>query len=130
MSAELAIQDVIHDHLKAQNVAGGKVYDRVERGTPLPYVHIRSLQAVDDGADCVDGIEVFADLDVWSDKPGKPEASTIAGAVRQALHQAPLTLSEPYALLEIEHQDTVIETSDGLLTRARMTFRALVERTT
>ncbi|ACL57569.1 DUF3168 domain-containing protein [Methylobacterium nodulans] len=131
MSAELALQGALVAALKtspAGAAVSGRVYDRIPAKTDLPYLHLRSFQAVDDRADCVEGLEVYADLDVWSDAVGKPEASRIAGLVRDALHLAPLTLAAPWVLLEIEHRDTTTDGSEPLLVRARLSFRALVER--
>lgn len=134
MSAELALQAAIVTALKAaapvNTALSGRILDRVNLGQPRPYLHLRSFQGVEDGADCIDGIEIFADLDVWTDTVGKPEASRIAGLVRDALHYRPLTLADPWALTEITHRDTAIDDAEGLLVRARMSFRALVERAT
>ena len=133
MSAELALQGAIVAKLKAaapvNTALSGRILDRVNLGQVCPYLHLRSFQSVDDGADCVDGLELFADLDVWSDAVGKPEASRIAGLVRDALHEQPLSLAAPWHLIEIAHRDTNIDDADGTLVRARLSFRALVERT-
>lgn len=133
MSAELALQGAIVAALRAVPALmaaplQGRILDRVTLGQARPYLHLRSFQGVDDGSDCVDGLEIFADLDVWSEGVGKPEASRIAGIVREALHEKPLPLGAPWSLVEIAHRDTTIDDSEGLLVRARMTFRALVER--
>lgn len=132
MSVEAALQKAIVGRLKGDApltaLVSGRVYDRVPPGAKLPYVTIRNIQVVDDSAECVDGAEVFIDLDVWSNAVGKVEASRAAGAVRKALHEADLPLDEPYAITEIAHRDTNVgDGGDELLTRARMTFRALVE---
>lgn len=132
MSAELALQGAIVAALKAVPALmaaplRGRILDRVNLGQARPYLHLRSFQGVDDGSDCVDGLEIFADLDVWSENVGKPEASRIAGTVRDALHEQPLELAAPWSLVEIAWRDTNID-DDGNLVRARMTFRALVER--
>lgn len=133
MSAELALQGAIVAALKAVPALmaaplGGRILDRVTLGQARPYLHLRSFQGVDDGSDCVDGMEIFADLDVWSESVGKPEASRIAGLVRDALHEQDLELAAPWSLIEMTWRDTNID-DDGNLVRARMTFRALVERT-
>jgi hypothetical protein len=133
VSAELALQGAVFATLEAVEALQGeplqgRIFDRVEEDQPRPYLYLRSFQAIDDGADCVDGLEIFADIDVWSDDYGKPEASRIAGIVRDALHEQPLELAAPWSLVEIAHRDTTIDDSEGLLVRARMTFRALVER--
>jgi hypothetical protein len=110
------------------SLVAGRVYDRVPPGAALPYVHIRNFQAVDDGAECIDGLEVYIDIDVWSNAVGKVEASRAAGVIRKALNYAPLVLDEPYALAEIDHRDTNVgDGGDGILSRARLSFRALVE---
>jgi len=140
MSVELALQKAIVARLRgdaallaitgplAAPATGARVYDNVASGTSTPYVNVRSVQAVDDGADCVDGQEVFIDLDAWSTDPGKVQASRMAAAIRKSLNFAPLILDEPYALLEISHRDTQVDSpSDGITTRARLSFRALVE---
>jgi hypothetical protein len=132
MSIEAALQKAIVGKLRSDAalsaILAGRVYDRVPAGATLPYVHIRNIQAVDDSADCIDGAEVYIDLDVWSNAVGKIEASRAASAVRAALNLVPLSLDEPYALAEIGHRDTNIgDGGDALTSRARMTFRALVE---
>lgn len=132
MSVDYELQKAVVTTLKG-NVGvtakvGGRVYDRVPPSAAMPYVHLRSLQVIDDSADCLDGTEIFVEIDVWSNAVGKPEASQAAGAIRKALHGAGFVLPDPYALVDIEHQDTTVADEDGdLLTRARMTFRALLE---
>ena len=132
MSVEAALQKAIVGRLKEDApltaLVSGRIYDRVPAGAVMPYVHLRNFQSVDDGAECVDGLEVFIDIDVWSNAVGKVEASRAAGAIRTALNYAPLALDEPYALAEIDHRDTNVgDGGDGLLSRARLSFRALVE---
>jgi hypothetical protein len=129
MSVEAALQKGIVGKVKAgAGILGGRFYDRVPPGATMPYGHLRSIQVIDDGAECVDGAEVFIEIDVWSNAVGKVEASRGASEVRSALHEADLPLDEPYALTEISHRDTTVGNGgDELLTRARMTFRALVE---
>lgn len=140
MSVELALQKAIVAKLRGDSAllaltgplpapaVGARVYDNVPAGTSTPYVNIRSLQAIEDGADGVDGQEIFIDLDAWSNEPGKVQVLHMARAVRLALNFAALVLDEPYALVEITHRDTQVDPpSDGVTNRARMTFRALVE---
>jgi hypothetical protein len=133
MSVEYALQVAISATLTSDatldGLIDGKVYDRVPPDSTFPYVHMRAFQAIDDSTDCAEGWEVFADLDVWSDAAGKPEGAQIASAVRDALHGVDIELAAPYALVEIRHRDTQVDDGgDRLLTRARVSFRALVER--
>ena len=132
MSAELALQGAFVSTLKSDlgvtSGIAGRVYDRVPANAALPYVHLRSFQGVADGADCVDGLELYADVDVWSNAVGKPEAARIAESVRRALDGHLLALDAPWALIDLEHRNTIIGDEDDLLVRARISFRALVER--
>lgn len=133
MSAELALQGAIVRTLKAVPALAsaplsGRILDRVTEKEQRPYVHLRSFQGIEDGADKVDALELFADLDVWSSSVGKPEASRIAGQIRDALHEQEIELDGPWALVDIAFRDASIDDQGGNLVRARMTFRALVER--
>jgi hypothetical protein len=132
MSVELALQKAIVAKLKADDVvAGDRVFDNVPIGAARPYVHYRSIQVVDESADCILAYRAFIDIDVWSDSTGsgKVEASSIASKIRLALDGVELILDEPYALVEISHQNTQVDNQDGLLTRGGITFEALVEQT-
>lgn len=133
MSVEYALQVAMYQALTADAAltatATGGVYDRVKPAQARPYVHLAQFQAVSEDEDCIEAWEVTADLDVWSDAVGKPEAARIAGLVRDVLHKAELSLPEPYALVEIRHRDTSIaDSGNGLTTRARLSFTALIER--
>lgn len=133
MSAAFALQKAIFVALRAYTpltaIVSTRVLDRVKADEVMPYVHLRQFQEVDESNDCSDAWEVYADLDVWSDAVGKPQASQAAMAIRDALHDQDLVLEAPYALVEIRHRDTSIgDGGDGLLTRARLSFRAQVER--
>jgi len=133
MSAALALQKGINTTLRdtapLQALVGARVLDRVKAGETLPYVHLRQFQEIDDSTSCGDAWEVYGDVDVWSDVPGKVQASQIASLIRDALHEQDIPLDEPYALIELRHRDTQIgDGGDGLLTRARISFRALIER--
>ena len=103
------------------------VHDRVPYGAALPYVAIRDIQMLDDGADCVEGYEINIGLDAWSDKPGRTEASRLAAAITAVLHEAELALVN-FRLVDLMHRSTTIGPEpDGVLSRARMEFRALVD---
>lgn len=141
MSAEVALQKAIVAALRADagllaltgnrkaGTAEARVFDRVEPDTALPYVNIGEIQAVDDGAECLDGIEVFVTIHVWSGKVGAIEARRMIAAVRDALHEQAITLEEPYALLEIQHRDSrTFPDADPSITHGVLTIRALIER--
>ncbi len=136
----LALQEAILAALKANSavaaICGDHIFDRIP-GDPnkppppdlFPYVRIGEDQDVPDLAECIDGSEIFATVDVFSRAYGKPECKRLAGAVKRCLHAADLTLDDNRLLL-IEHNGTVFTTDpDGLTERAIITFRALTEPT-
>ncbi len=81
----LAVQVAIVTALKAAQVAGGRIYDRVPPNALLPYVTVGEGQTVGADNSCWDESEVTVQVHVWSEAVGWPEAKGIAGAVRRAL---------------------------------------------
>lgn len=127
-SPALALQTAVVAALKADAAVTAmtpRILDRVPFGAALPYVCIRAIQVVDDGADCIDGYEVNLGLDAWSETPGLVEVARLAAAVTAVLHEADLGLSG-FRLVEILHRSTDIG-QEAELSRARMEFRALVD---
>lgn len=124
----LDLQKAINLRLRAQVAAvSSRVFDEVPADVAFPFIELGEFQTVDDGAQCHDGVEAFAVLHVWSRGAGQPEAKTIAGAVRGALHEAALDLGADWQFLEIAHQDTrYLKDPDGRTSHAVLTFRALV----
>lgn len=126
--ASLALQGAINLKLRAEVAAvGERVFDAVPADVAFPYIEIGEFQALDDGAQCHDGQELFATLHVWSRAVGQVECKQVAGAARGALHEAELDLGAAFQFLEIAHQDTrYLKDEDGLTSHAVLTFRALV----
>lgn len=127
----LTLQKAIRDKLLATAdvtaLVGTRVYDRVPIDATYPYISIGPTQTIADDAECIEGFEVFQQIDVWSQKPGFPEEKEIAGAARRAIHRIDLSL-EGFALVEIEHRVTRhMRDPDGLTSHAAIEFRAMVE---
>lgn len=124
----LDLQIAINLRLRAQvGTVSNRVFDEVPQNVVFPYVELGEFQTLDDGAQCHDGMEVFATLHVWSRGAGQVEAKTIAGAVRGALHEAEIDLGGAWQFLEIAHQDTrYLKDPDGRTSHAVLTFRALI----
>lgn len=123
---QVAVVTALKGDMAVMAIAKG-VYDRVPFNAALPYVNVRDIQVLDDGADCVVGYEINLGLDAWSDKPGRTEASRLAAAVTAVLHEADMALVG-FRLVDIMHSSTTIGPEpDGILSRARMEFRALVD---
>lgn len=130
----LALQGAINTRLRSQVLAvSSRVFDHVKSDVVFPYIEIGEFQTVDDGAQCIDAVEVYVTVHVWSrpeegvTAPGQVEVKSIAGAVRGALHEADLNLGSAWQFLEIAHQDTrYLKDPDGLTSHAVLTFRALI----
>ncbi len=127
----LDLQKAINLRLRTAIAAvAARVFDEVPADVAFPYIELGEFQTVDDGAQCHDGMEVFAILHVWSRAAGQPETKTIAGAVRGAIHEAELDLGPAWQFLEIAHQDTrYLKDPDGRTSHAVLTFKALVAST-
>ena len=126
----LALQKAFVAAIKAlQTEAGGNVFDRVPASAKdaFPRVTVGEAQIVGNYAECYDGSEAFIIVDVWSRKPGMPQAQQIASAIRTGLHDADLDLEgHTLELLDFESVN-YLKDPDGLTRRARMQFRALTQ---
>lgn len=124
----LALQGAVNVRVRAAVPAvSGRVLDRVPAEVVFPYVELGEFQTLDDGASCIDAVEIFATLHVWSRAVGQVECKAIAGTVRAALHEAELDLGPEFQFLEIAHRETRhLKDPDGLTSHAVVTFRSLV----
>ncbi|MDA9511165.1 hypothetical protein XI09_42255 [Bradyrhizobium sp. CCBAU 11386] len=130
----LPLQDALIKALRAPNVlpaaVGARVYDQVPGAPTYPLVSLGDGQVLPDKAECIDGVEVFLQIDVWSRKVGYAETKEIAAAVIAALDDQALTV--------VGFNVTVFELSgvqymrdpDGLTRHGAITFRALLESST
>lgn len=117
-----------------------RIYDRVpEKQTssgpmpdvPFPYISLGPTSATSDYYDCIDGLEVTLQFDVWSSGSGEAYSSVqcrkIADLVRRALHDAELSLSSN-ALVTLTHRLTqIMRDPDGVTNHGVVQFMALVE---
>jgi hypothetical protein len=127
----LALQKAYVARLRATAGLGAvPVFDRVPNQQATPYIHIGDMQAVEDGAGCMDHDEVFTTLQIWSRAPGRVEVRGLADLARNALHHwYPDLTAQACAVIEHEVQSVrdFLE-ADGETSRAVLTVRALVER--
>lgn len=137
--AVLELQGAIVSRLKADSaivaIVGSRVFDHVPRdpGTgeilaQYPLVAIGATDELTDVVDCIDVIDLSIDVDCWSRAPGFPEVRRLAHAVRMALHEAEITMSQN-ALVLIQHRQTrTFRDEDGLTSHAVLTFEAALEQ--
>jgi hypothetical protein len=134
-SANSALRAAVHDALAADSglhaaLGGKRVYDEPPRGALLPYVSIGEARVTDASVDDGPTQEHQITLHARSRQGGQGEAHLIAGAVLQALDDAPLALTGHrlvnfrFAVADIRRE------SDGRTYHALVRFRAVTEPTT
>lgn len=111
MSAASELQKAVYDKLIADADVGAKVGDRIYDQMPstgtYPCVTFGPSDEVPDEAECVDGVVVTLQVDVWSQDNGRLRpCRDIVWVVRQALHEADLSLADPFALSEVRVTST------------------------
>ncbi|PWE48479.1 DUF3168 domain-containing protein [Thioclava sp. NG1] len=133
MSADVALQDSVYDALIADAgvsaLVGTRVYDNAPDGVVYPYITFGPSQAVTDDVECIDGEENYLQIDVWTQEGGsKRGAKVICAAVKQALHNAALVLSDPVALVLVEVEDMrVIGDPDEQVAHGIVSLKAVTE---
>lgn len=105
---------------------GDRVFDKVPAGAAFPYVSLGPLQVLPDKAGCIDGAELFQQIDVWSREAGYPEVKKIAAAIVVKLDDQPLSVVG-HDVVVFEHSDTrYLRDPDGLTSHAVINFRSLI----
>ncbi len=131
-AASTALRAAVHDALTANagllSVLGGpKIYDEPPRGAAFPYVTLGETRIADFSAGEDSGEEHQLTLHAWSRQGGHREAHVIAGALLQALDDAPLTLANHHLVnLRFAVADVRRE-ADGRTYHALVRFRAVTE---
>ena len=127
----LELQAGIVAKLKAdagvQAIVGTRVYDHVPPGPTFPYISYGDSQVLPDKADCIDGVEVFVQLDGWSRNGTYPEVKQVSKAIVAALDDQAITVSG-YSVIVFEHNNTnYLRDPDGITRHVSLSFRALIQ---
>ncbi|MBX9925513.1 MAG: DUF3168 domain-containing protein [Hyphomicrobiaceae bacterium] len=113
--------------LLALTGGASRVFDFVPPRTPYPYVTIGQTLERDWATGTEPGSEHVVTLQIWSRTNGRREAAVMAKAIRDALHDAPLTLTG-HRLVNLRHEFTETRRdSDGETIRGLVRFRAVTE---
>ena len=131
-AASAALRAAVHDALAADaalvNLLGGpKVYDEPPRSAVFPYVTLGEARLVDYASDDAPGEEHQLTLHAWSRQGGHAQAHAIAGALLQALDDAPLTLADNHLVNFRFAVADVRREADGRTYHALVRFRAVTE---
>src|SRR4029079_14601476 len=108
-------------------LGGQKIYDEPPREAAFPYVTLGATRIAALSAGSEPGLEHQLTLHAWSRQGGQREAHVIAGALLQALDDAPLALAG-HRLVNFRFATADIRReSDGRTYRALVRFRAVTE---
>jgi len=131
-TAAAALRAAIHDALIADGalnalLGGAKVYDEPPRAITFPYVTLGEARVSDFSTGSEPGEEHQITLHAWSRQGGHREAHLIAGALLQALDDAPIALADHrlvnlrFAVADVRRE------ADGRTYHALVRFRAMTE---
>ena len=131
-TAAAALRAAIYDSLLADGaltaaLGGPRVYDEPPVSAAFPYVTLGEARINDFSAGGEPGQEHQLTLHAWSRQGGHKEAHVIAGALLQALDDAPLTLADHrlvnlrFAVADVRRE------ADGRTYHALVRFRAVTE---
>lgn len=131
MSAERALVGAIRAAVLADAgfaaLAGTRFYDEPPADVGFPYVTIGRVESRAVEAEGSAALEQGVTLHVWSRYGGRAEALDVIGALRAALHNAPLEV-EGWRLVFIFAQFAdVFRSGDGRTTHGVLRLRALTE---
>jgi len=130
--AEWALQRAVYDALVTSSslvaaLGGAHVFDRVPRSQRPPYIMLGDGETANWTTATEDGAEHLLTLNIVSDNPGRKQAVTIAGLVRDVLNGTQLTLEDHY-LVNLQFGSTTVRRNkhDESFT-AVVRFRAVTE---
>ena len=131
-AASAALRAAIHAALTADAalislLGGPKIYDEPPRAAIFPYVTLGETRVADYSTGTEAAEEHQMVLHAWSRQGGTREAHLIAGALLQALDDAPLTLTD-HTLVNLRFSVADIRReADGRTYHALVRFRAVTE---
>jgi hypothetical protein len=108
-------------------LGGPHVFDGAPQSRTFPYVTFAQTRVVDWSTGSEAGDEHLLTLHVWSRAAGKKEVHVLITALREALHEAPLTL-DGHRLVNLRHEFSEIRREpDGETWRGLVRLRAVTE---
>ncbi|MDO9414025.1 MAG: DUF3168 domain-containing protein [Pseudolabrys sp.] len=132
IASAVALRAAVHSALAANStltsvLGGPKIYDEPPKQAAFPYVTLGEARIADFSTGTESGAEHQLTLHAWSRQGGHKEAHVIAGALLQALDDAPLTLSG-HSLINLRFAVAdVRREADGRTYHALVRFRAVTE---
>jgi len=133
VSAERALAKAIREAAMAdasvQAVLGdpARLYDDPPPDPAFPYVTLGRVEARASDAANAEALEHVLTLHVWSRYGGRAEALDVIGALRAALHDAPIEVDGRRLILLFVVFTDVFRSGDGRTTHGVVRLRALTE---
>lgn len=132
-TSAIELQGLYYSTLKADSdvmALAANVYDRVPDspfGTKTAYISFGPIDTVEDDSECITGVEITAQIDVWSIAPGFVECKKLTDLVRKALHRKSLSLSTNALVDTWVELTRVFRDPDGETSHGVVQVRAIVE---
>lgn len=132
IASAVALRAAVHSALAANSaltsvLGGPKIYDEPPKQAAFPYVTLGEARIADFSAGAEAGAEHQLTLHAWSRQGGHKQAHVIAGALLEALDDAPLSLSG-HSLINLRFAVAdVRREADGRTYHALVRFRAVTE---
>ncbi|MFO1169356.1 MAG: DUF3168 domain-containing protein [Hyphomicrobiaceae bacterium] len=132
LSPEWSLQKAVFAALAADApltglIGASRIHDDAPQQAAFPYLTLGQSTARDWSTATDDGAEHVLTIHVWSRAAGKKEAHAIMRAVRQTLHDQPLTL-EDHRLVNLRHElSEATRDTDGETVHGIVRFRAVTE---
>jgi Protein of unknown function (DUF3168) len=126
LELQAAIVSKLKNDSGVQAVVGQRIYDEVPSNPTFPYISIGDNQVLPDKADCIDGTEIFWQLDGWARDPTFPMTKSISKAVVAALDDAVLTVSGYDSIVVEINTINYLHDPDGITRHVALSFRFLL----
>lgn len=128
MSIVRALQKAIKETIDGASL-GVPFYDGAPTNTAPPFIEFGPIFTLPDDADCILGREVTVQIDVWRRDQGKLHlTSLLVDQVYSAIHEAQLSLDNPYACVNCRVTLTrVFPDPDGITAHGILQVTVLAE---
>lgn len=130
LELQAALVAALKGHVGAK--VAERVYDQVPAPVPpatsatFPYVTLGDCQVLPDKAGCIDGVQVYPQIDVWSRGVGYAEVKTIVKSILLVLDDQPLAV-DGFNVVLFEIQSVhYLRDPDGLTRHAALTFHGML----
>jgi hypothetical protein len=131
MSAERALAGAIRvaliENAGFAALAGERFYDETPSDVVFPYVTIGRIESRAADAGAATALDHAVTLHVWSRYGGRAEALNVMGAMRDALHNAPLAVEGRRLVFLFAQFADVFRSGDGRTTHGVLRLRAITE---